>query len=439
MQSVNDDMDDLYRKAAENYELKTDTADWNKLLHKMEADTTMSGKNKTRTKYLLLLLLLPMFFICNRYVSNISPEGIITVKNEKVTAATQTKNGKSKIENRKSSETIQTDAANSDVASSKEKSNDNLSTPGEKVTKTPEVANVNKNQSEENLDRKINRKKIGKEKNPKHTNETNRNNSSLQAEPLNNADVIAEIKDETSTTDQTAIDQKKEEQPLKTDLSKIPNKEDSTTSPVSESKNKKKAAVPKRKLYWGVIAGPDFSMVKSTKVNGTGLSAGLLLGYELTKKFSVEAGILWDHKKYQSEGQYFKTEKLNWPHVRIIDVSGHCNMFEIPLNIRYTIAGNSRRSFFASAGISSYIMKSEDYNYYYSRYGVTGYGYKEYQNSSTDLLSIMQVSVGYQKNLGVIGTLRVEPYFKMPVKGVGIGSLPLRSSGIYVGVTRPIR
>ena len=34
MQFVNDDMDDLYRRAAEEYPLKTDSGDWNKVLDK---------------------------------------------------------------------------------------------------------------------------------------------------------------------------------------------------------------------------------------------------------------------------------------------------------------------------------------------------------------------------------------------------------------------
>ena len=42
MQFVNDDMDDMYRRAAEEYPLKTDSGDWNKVLEKMQSD----GKEK---------------------------------------------------------------------------------------------------------------------------------------------------------------------------------------------------------------------------------------------------------------------------------------------------------------------------------------------------------------------------------------------------------
>jgi hypothetical protein len=84
-------------------------------------------------------------------------------------------------------------------------------------------------------------------------------------------------------------------------------------------------------------------------------------------------------------------------------------------------------------------MKTENYDYHYTRYGVQGYGNKEYKNTSKDWLSVAHISVGVQKKLGAIGDLRIEPYIKLPVNGVGIGSMPLRSTGVYLGITRPIR
>ena len=66
MQFVNDDMDDLFRRAAEEYPLKTDSADWDKLASKMQAEDehkNASGKKRNKAKYLLLLALIPLFLI----------------------------------------------------------------------------------------------------------------------------------------------------------------------------------------------------------------------------------------------------------------------------------------------------------------------------------------------------------------------------------------
>src|SRR5687768_4698087 len=71
MQFVNDDMDDLYRRAAEDYPLKTDSGDWNKVLDKMQAGG--EGKipvKRDRSRYFLLLALIPLVLICTTYIKN---------------------------------------------------------------------------------------------------------------------------------------------------------------------------------------------------------------------------------------------------------------------------------------------------------------------------------------------------------------------------------
>src|SRR3954470_3511474 len=68
MQYVNEDMDELYRKAAEGYPLNTGGADWNKIQAALK-DPSVGGEEKkgNNRKFLWLLLLLPLGLVCNRY------------------------------------------------------------------------------------------------------------------------------------------------------------------------------------------------------------------------------------------------------------------------------------------------------------------------------------------------------------------------------------
>ena len=71
MQFVNDDMDDMFRQAAEEYPLKTDSGDWDKVLDKMQAGG--KGKipeRKVKGRYLLLLVSIPLLLICTTYIKN---------------------------------------------------------------------------------------------------------------------------------------------------------------------------------------------------------------------------------------------------------------------------------------------------------------------------------------------------------------------------------
>ncbi len=45
MQNVNDDMDGLFRRAASNYPLNTNSADWNKVLSALDASEKAEENN----------------------------------------------------------------------------------------------------------------------------------------------------------------------------------------------------------------------------------------------------------------------------------------------------------------------------------------------------------------------------------------------------------
>ena len=66
------------------------------------------------------------------------------------------------------------------------------------------------------------------------------------------------------------------------------------------------------------------------------------------------------------------------------------------------------------------------------------YRKKEYVNTSKNWLSVLQLNVGYEINFKNRGSLRLEPYAKLPLKGIGIGELPLSSTGINIGFTMPL-
>ena len=448
MQFVNDDMDDLIRRAAEEYPLKTDSGDWDKLVSKMQADSgnkNIPGKKGNRRRYLLLLILIPLLLICTTYINNNSSGNI----NNQISKETTVKQPVSNIdENRqireKDKNNVQTTKAHNKVALSPTlKQNEN--SVRDRATKLftdnnnyrNNTVSVTKNnrllQRKENrgldITSAINNNSAIQERNNSTDQESN--NLAEKTTGSNNqlSSVAISPNQNTTTIDKNTNIAEDQKTITRDSISTA------TTTTTKEKKLKKKEP----KLYAGLQAGPDFSMVKSTNVRGVGFSFGLLAGYNFSKKLAVESGLFWDHKSYQSEGQYFKTENLNWPHVIILNVSGYCNMYEIPLNIRYNFSTNSKRTWFATTGLSSYLMKKENYDYNYERYGVYGKGNKEYNNTTTDWLSIAHLSIGLQKKLGTIGDLRIEPYVKLPVNGVGIGSMPLRSTGIYLGITRPIR
>ncbi len=62
-----------------------------------------------------------------------------------------------------------------------------------------------------------------------------------------------------------------------------------------------------------------------------------------------------------------------------------------------------------------------------------------YENKRQYFAGALNFSVGYAHKIGKIYSLRLEPYIQLPLKGTGVGAMPVMSTGLSIGLTRPIR
>lgn len=192
-----------------------------------------------------------------------------------------------------------------------------------------------------------------------------------------------------------------------------------------------------RYFYIQALIAPDISTVKFQKVAGVGYSAGLLLGYRFNKNWQAETGAFWERKWYYTKGEYFDKSKQPYlSNVDLYSVDGNCSMINIPLTVRYNINTGKKNDWFVTAGMSSYFMTNEYYDYTYEHYGnVYTKGYS-YEKNSQEWMTTVNISAGYERKLGKSFQLRIEPYFRIPVSGIGTGNLSLNSGGVYVGIGR---
>jgi len=213
------------------------------------------------------------------------------------------------------------------------------------------------------------------------------------------------------------------------------------TSPKNSDPAKQKPAKAKsaRYFYAGIIAAPDISTVKMQSVKGVGNTFGILLGYAINSRWSIETGAYLESKKYYTDGEYFDKKVLGlYSNQQLLNVDGSCYMWEIPLNVRYTFNPEAKTKWFATAGLSTYLMSKENYTYAYERIntGWTGHGALNNTKPSQYPFSIVNLSAGFEQRLGRVGSLRVEPYLRLPLAGIGTGKLPIMSAGINIGITR---
>ena len=207
-----------------------------------------------------------------------------------------------------------------------------------------------------------------------------------------------------------------------------------------ERENWKAPDSPSRQgFYYGLQAGPLFDEVKSQGWKQAGFSMGLVAGYRLNKKFSLETGLIYAKKPYYSSGRYFSMEKLEstMPQdMKIVSLEGKNMVWEIPVKTRFEFLKNEKGNFFSAAGITSYILTHEKNKYLVTVNGSQSTMISSYRNMSNSVASTLDLSAGYEHRIDNQKQIRIEPYVQVPIRGMGVGSMPMISAGVRIGIIR---
>jgi Outer membrane protein beta-barrel domain len=204
---------------------------------------------------------------------------------------------------------------------------------------------------------------------------------------------------------------------------------------ISKKEKKKKSKILSRFYVLGAV-GTDIGSVKLFSFSNGSFSAkyGASIGYNIGKKINVQAGFYASKKKYTAgpadynvkSGTYLST-------VPITKVEAACLIYELPIILQYHFLQKKSFSIYAGAGISSYIMKTEDYNYFYTRYN-REYSRAYTYNGNDHLFSTASLSAGIEKNITKKLAIQLEPTVSIPLKGVGDGQVKLFSTSLLLGV-----
>jgi len=190
-------------------------------------------------------------------------------------------------------------------------------------------------------------------------------------------------------------------------------------------------------LYFGLNGGPELSKVGSQTIAKAGFHAGMLLGYRISTKLSVESGIMLGKRSYYSMGKYFSMSKIasSMPAgMEIITIDGQSSQLEIPLSLKYDFIRRPQSGLFFTAGVVSHVFLQEENHYQTMLNGVPANQMGMYKEDYFSLASELQISGGYEHTIGKSSRFRIEPYKKIPMKKSGMGSMPVFSSGVNVSV-----
>lgn len=424
MQYIENDMDDLFKRAAENYPLKTGEGDWETIASRLK-----SVSNETRSvtifkkdiyKKLLVLVLFFSTLTIGKSALQLPKAGLPSLSIEKIIVS----------DNKINTDHLKLQDINTSgytLNHSKKPTTaaflNRYFSGGQKLVQQSYYPNTGTKKSGTDATQTIQSRQA--------KNDNDQTLPFLLYEPataLYNVDDVAVYEDLSLSVKNENIQRLNEStKEVITVDKKISQKKDHIEL------SKKKA------FYIGVAAGPDFSKVQSMAFSNSGFSIGLIAGIKLAGKISFETGILWNRKYYNSTGNEFNMDKIKstMPAGMVINsLEAKSSLIEIPFKIKYDFLNRANATWFATAGISAYIMTTESNKYHVTMNGNTEMVTGIYRNYNYGLPAVASISVGYQKNLSKFINIRIEPFLKIPLQGMGVGNLPITSTGLQFGITR---
>jgi hypothetical protein len=197
-----------------------------------------------------------------------------------------------------------------------------------------------------------------------------------------------------------------------------------------------------RSLNFGLAFGPDYTDAGGITNNQLSNNIGITVGYYLTNKLSVNTGVFYSNKFYWSPGHGpgspppysqggISTTYAYAPEIEF--VNGSCNMYEVPLTVRYDFAKTGEKTkFFVNAGLSSYFMVKQTYIYFFHNRG-RALAWKTTDNSQSNYwFGVGDLSFGLETDMGKGFSFQAEPFLRIPLQQMGLENLKLNSYGIML-------
>jgi hypothetical protein len=179
------------------------------------------------------------------------------------------------------------------------------------------------------------------------------------------------------------------------------------------------------RFYLGLSGGPLMSQIKNQGFTKPGFDMGLLIGYIISNKLSIETGLLFTKQYYFVGGKYYNSVTgAN----TVNSMEGSRTSYEIPFKFNYYVLRNEKGGLFISTGVSSYVGVNDKIIINVGEnpqhppqkldYGLASY-----------LPSYLDFSLGYDYKSGKSTHFRIEPYLEIPMSSAAGNTININSGG----------
>ncbi|MBF9254499.1 hypothetical protein I2I11_14440 [Pontibacter sp. 172403-2] len=183
-----------------------------------------------------------------------------------------------------------------------------------------------------------------------------------------------------------------------------------------------------------LVVAPDFTMVKFRNPGAISTNAGISISIPITRRLSLVSGAVWADKVYGALPRDYTPSDDYWDGKKLpTTIDAVCKVLDIPLNLEWQLLEHGHSTAAIQAGLSSYIMLDEKYTYNYK-----GSGYYPYQKTwepagqNRHWFKVQNLAASYTYKVSPAFSLGVAPFVKIPLSGIGAGHVKLSSAGVFL-------
>ncbi|MEO5583215.1 MAG: hypothetical protein ABIR66_11020 [Saprospiraceae bacterium] len=180
---------------------------------------------------------------------------------------------------------------------------------------------------------------------------------------------------------------------------------------------------------------PEYTAVVKRSIGKLGNTYGLNVGYRLNK-WTISAGLQKSSKYYNAMKEDYQIEANSYyKNLTFINIIGTCNLLQLPMTLGYNIVSSKHFIVQLNASVSSLRMDNEKYVYdYFHQNWKPGHDVHNYSNKNWHWLAAAAAGLSIQKSFTKNWNVSFNPYYQLPLKGIGEGKVRLQSYGSQVGI-----
>ncbi len=204
--------------------------------------------------------------------------------------------------------------------------------------------------------------------------------------------------------------------------------------PPVDSENQLMQRNPSR-ITIGLSIAPDMSTVGSiSNFQNPGYKLGISVEYNLTENLGVSVGAMHSTVNYVADGGEYNPGIYWKDGIRPDEAIARCVLIDIPVSLKYNFAHFDHSRLYGTAGVSTYIMLNEDYQFEYQNYDNDLIQNWSDRTGTSHWMSNAGISIGYELDVNPNFSIRAEPFIKVPIREVGWGNVKLYSLGSFLSI-----